>query len=151
ELRGDAPLGGDPGHQAGLGDRVGARLLAIDVLAPAHGHDAGRGVVVVGRADDDRVDVAVPLVEHLPVVVVLGGVLEHVEGAGGAWLAWALSSQVHIAQGDDLLAGDAAPCEILLLPAGDDGQVAPAPAPGPDDGDVHALVGPHHPGIRAGR
>ena len=97
---------------------------------------------MVGRTDDDRVDVAVQLVEHPAVVMVLGGVRELVEGAGGAGLAWALASEVHVAQGDDARAAHAAAGEFLPRPAGDDGQVVPASATGADDGDVHAPLAP---------
>ena len=50
-------------HQAGLPDRVRQRFLAIDVLAQTHGHDRRRGVRVVGRRHDDRVDLGIKLVQ----------------------------------------------------------------------------------------
>ena len=40
-----------------LGDRVGQRLFAVDVLAGIGGGDADQAVPVVGRADADGVDV----------------------------------------------------------------------------------------------
>ena len=55
------------GHQPGGVERVGHRLLAVDVLALLHRGDGGRGVQDVGRAHHDGVDVLLP-VEHLAVV-----------------------------------------------------------------------------------
>ena len=51
-------------------DRVGQRLLAVDVLAQADRHQRRDGVRVVGRGDDDGVEV-LALVEHLAEVDVL--------------------------------------------------------------------------------
>ena len=45
------------GDLAGLVDRVGHRLFAVDVLAGLHGVDRHLGVPVVGRGDQDGVDV----------------------------------------------------------------------------------------------
>ena len=45
------------GDSAGLVDRVGHRLFAVDVLARLHGVDGHLGVPVVGRGDQDSVDV----------------------------------------------------------------------------------------------
>ena len=102
---------------------------------------------MVGRTDDDRVDLLVQLIKHPAEVMVLGGVAESRRRRGGAGLAWALASEVHVAQGDDGRAAHAAAGEFLPRPAGDDGQVVPASATGADDGDVHTLVGPNYPGI----
>jgi hypothetical protein len=46
-------------HRSGLGDRVGHRLLARDVLARARGRDDVVVVEVRGREDLDRVDLVV--------------------------------------------------------------------------------------------
>ena len=51
-------------HQASFPDRVGQRLLAIDVLAQTHRRHRGRGVRVVGRRDDDGVDLGIELVQE---------------------------------------------------------------------------------------
>ena len=83
-------------HHAGLVDRVGQRLLAIDVLAPLHGRDAGQGVGVLGGADGHRVDVL--LVEHLAPVGVGLGLGMPLGGLGQVVV-------IHVAQGDDVLAG----------------------------------------------
>ena len=64
-------LGGERPHEACFLDRPGQRLLAEAVLAHAHGHHAGRGVRVVGRADGHGVDLVAQLLEHLAVVEVL--------------------------------------------------------------------------------
>ena len=55
-----------------FGDRPGQRLLHVDVLAEIHRRQRDRRVHVVGRRDDDGVDVLL-LVEHLPVVLVARG------------------------------------------------------------------------------
>ncbi len=92
------------------------------------------GVGVVGRADDDGVDVAL-LLQHLAEVGVALGVGEVLVGAGRALV-------VDVAQGDDVLG------------AGDGPQVAAALAAGADDGDVEPVVGPRPPlgrGRAAGR
>ena len=62
-------------HQAGFPDRVRQRLLAIDVLAQTHGRHRGRGVRMVGRRDDDGVDLGIELMQQLAIVVVLLGFL----------------------------------------------------------------------------
>jgi hypothetical protein len=100
-------------------DRVGERLLAVDVLAAVQGPYVDEGVRVVGRGADDGVDVF--LVEALAPVDVglglrvgLGGLLEVVG--------------VNIAQGDDVLARDLV-------------QVAPAAPAHADAGDVELLAG----------
>ena len=59
---------GDLAELLPLVDRERERLLAVDVLAGLHGVDADLGVPVVGRADDDGVDVLA--VEDLAVVLV---------------------------------------------------------------------------------
>ena len=54
-------------HGPPLGDPVRQRLLAVHVLAGLAGHDRGDRVPVVGRGDDDRVDVLA--IEELAEVV----------------------------------------------------------------------------------
>ena len=88
-------LGGERPHQPRLLDRPGQRLLAEAVLAHPHGHHAGRGVGVVGRADRHRVDLVAHLLEHLAVVEVLlrlGVLFTHLVE----------DFAVDVAQGDDL-------------------------------------------------
>ena len=55
-------------HLPGLRQIVGHLLLAVDVESGLHAGDGVLGVPEVGRRDDDRVDVALLLVEHLFVV-----------------------------------------------------------------------------------
>ena len=45
------------GHGAAFGDGERQRLLAINILAGPGGFDDGNGMPVVGRCDQDRVDV----------------------------------------------------------------------------------------------
>ena len=104
-LRQDLLLPGGLGQGIALGDVVGQRLLAEDVLAVVDRADGGRGVVVIGRGDQHHVEVLVALVEHLAVVVedlglgrVLDAVLHHL---GDVLL-------VHVDQGDEVLAQGAA-------------------------------------------
>ena len=56
------------GHHTRLMDRVGQRLFAIDVQAGANGANRGRGVVMVGSADHDGIDLAGFFGQHLAVV-----------------------------------------------------------------------------------
>ena len=119
---------GHLGHQPGLVDRVRQRLLAEAVLAHPHGHQRGRGVGVVGRADGHRVDALAHLVEHLAEVGValglgkplLAGVVQrafvdvadgdHVAGvAGVARIARALAANADAGHGDRSL-GDLLSC-----------------------------------------
>ncbi len=66
----DDPAGllGDLAELLALVDGQRQRLLAVDVLARPHGVDADLGVPVVGRADDDGVDILA--IEELAVVLV---------------------------------------------------------------------------------
>ena len=98
-----AHLRRDAGRLRGLGqlaafvERVGERLLAVDVLARADRRHRGDGVDVVGRADRDGVDVLRLLVEHLAEILVPPRLREGLERAGGALV-------VHVAEGDDVRA-----------------------------------------------
>jgi hypothetical protein len=60
------------------------RLLDVDVFAPLHGPDGGRGVHKIGDGDDDRVDVVVFLVEHDPEILVARSRLELLIDSRGA-------------------------------------------------------------------
>ena len=59
---------------AGFGNAVRQRLFAVDVLADLHERLAERGVPVVGRGDQHRVE-AGRILEQLAIVVVRLGVL----------------------------------------------------------------------------
>ena len=67
-----AVLAGRGDHLPAFPDVVGQRLLDVDVLARLAGPDGGQGVPMVGRGDDDGVDVLV--VEQLADVAVDGDV-----------------------------------------------------------------------------
>ena len=62
-LGGDLGLRGRLADDPGLPDVVRQRLLAIDVLAQLQGGQGGEGVGVLGRAHDDRVELAGVVVE----------------------------------------------------------------------------------------
>ena len=121
-LRAELFLGGEGPHQPGFLDRPGQRLLAEAVLAHSHGHDAGRGVGVVGRADGHGVDLVAELLEHLAVIKVLlcfGILLAHlVEDVA-----------IDVAEGDD-----------LAVTAGVVG-IAVSLAADADAGKAHLLIG----------
>jgi len=121
DLGGHLLLAGQVRHDPRLLDRVRQRLLAVDVLAHPKGHGRGRGMRVVRRRDDDGVDAAVHLAKHPAEVSVAFGLGVLLGGLGKVMF-------VHIAEGDDVLAADAA-------------QVGPAPAGHADDGDGEFLVG----------
>ncbi len=118
-LRDDIHLAGDFAHPPRLVNRMRERLLAIDVLAHPHGQHAGRGVVMVGSRDDDRVDV-LALFEHLAVIFVLGNVRIFLVRFGRALV-------VGVAQCDD----------VLVRATGD---INAAFSAGADRGDVELLV-----------
>ena len=114
-LRDQARLAGDARHDAGLLDRVGHRLLDIDVLPGAEGRHRDRGVHVVGRGDHHRVDV-LPLVQEHPIVAELLGLREGLEGARRL-------VRVDVAQGDDVLGGHVADHAAALAADADPGDV----------------------------
>ena len=80
---------------ADLADRMGQRLLAVDVLAAIDGGHRRHGVVVVGRADEDPVDILLHLVQHLAEIAELLGL-----GIPGQGLAGV--TPIDVAQGDDV-------------------------------------------------
>ena len=101
-----------PQQQATLRLRIGQGLLHIDVDAALHRPTGGDGVVMVGRGDDDGVDV-LPRIQHPPVVgealgFVVGLLQRH---AGGEEVPLLVGERlqhmvvVHIGGGDDVLAG----------------------------------------------
>ena len=73
-LRGDAHFAGNLAEPACFPDRVGKRLLAVDVLAHLHRLGRDHRMTVVGHGNHHCVDLVAELVEHLAVVgvVVLG-------------------------------------------------------------------------------
>jgi len=69
-LRDELLLARDLGHHPRLIDAVRQRLLAVAVLAQLHRHHARHGVGVIRRADHDRVDLLVHLVQQLAEILV---------------------------------------------------------------------------------
>ncbi len=95
------------------------RLLAIDVLVPVERQQRGEGVGVLAGADDHGVEVGGP-VEQLAEIGERAGL--RMRGLGGVE-----RRPAHVAQGDDVLGGDAL-------------EVGRAAAAGADDGDVQLVV-----------
>ena len=78
-------------------DRVGERLLAVDV-PPAFEHGpAHRHMPMIRRRHDHGIDVAL-LVEQLPIVAICSGVAQPIDGAGTVELPL-----IDVADGHDLL------------------------------------------------
>ena len=120
------PRGGD--HRLALGDVVADGLLAVDVLAGHHGVDRRQGVPVVGRGDDDGVDVLA--VEQLAIVldglgVDAPGLLHLRGGLGGV-------AVVDVGRGDEL--------DLLVREEGLHHVVAAVARA--DQGEPDLLVGP---------
>ena len=70
-LGADLRLGGLQAELTGFPDGVREGLLAIDVLAEAHGGHGGQGMHVVRRRDSDGIKAVTELGEHLPPVGVV--------------------------------------------------------------------------------
>ena len=103
---------------------MGDGLLAVDVLAGAHGGDGDGHVPVVGRADDDGVDVFA--VEDVAVVEAVGGV-----GGGELGFGFQAARFVDVAAGDDfVLFGELQLAQEIL-----------AASAGADGADTYAVVG----------
>ena len=85
-------------HRPALGDPVRQRLLAIDVLAGLAGEDGRDRVPVVGRGDDDGVDVLA--VEHLAEVA------RRRRASAGRRLGPEAVGLVHVADGGDRDVGE---------------------------------------------
>ena len=83
------------GEDAGFEDGMGDRLLDVDMLASAHALHGDVSVRMVGRGDDDRVDV-LALVEHLAEVGEQRGLRELLDRPGAA-------AEVQVAERDDIL------------------------------------------------
>jgi hypothetical protein len=114
-------VGGERGDMASFLDRVGQGLFAIDMLAEGQRQGGRPGVSVVGGRDHDGVDPLLFRIEHLAVIAVLGRL-------GKLTRRRAEVSGVHIAQRDDVLAG-----ELF--------DIVPALVGDADAGDVQFLVG----------
>ena len=97
-LRGDLMLPRGLGQGTGLIDRVGERLLAVDVLSALDGRHRDDRVVMIRRAHDDRVDPLL-LVEHLAEVFVFRGPRILVEGVRRV-------APIDVGQGHDVLVLD---------------------------------------------
>ncbi len=118
------------GQHPGFLDRVGQRLLAVDVLAALHRRHGDDGVGMVGRGHGDRVQVLL-FVQHLAEVAVLGGLI--ILGLLLGRVLRVLQQPGHhlvvdVAEGDDVLGADAL-------------DVAGAAAPGADAADVDGVAG----------
>ena len=121
-LRRDVVLGGRFRELARLPDRARQRLLHVHVLAALHAAGSRRGVHEIGNRDDDRVDAAAFLVEHLAEIPILGRLVELREDRPGRDI-------VDVAQRHDVLRRRAGADVARRLPAR------------PDRGDVELLVG----------
>jgi hypothetical protein len=122
------------GDLAGFGDRVGERLLAIDVLAPAESRQRHHGVAVVGRGHHHRVHVL--LIEQFAVIAI------------GAATSVAAPLAIDVADGGDLHLVEREEIEQVHVPltaqadagqhrllAGRNGALAAQYAPGNDRQD----------------
>ena len=92
-------------HVTAFGDRQGRGLLQVDVFLRAHCVDGEDGVLMVGRADDDGVDVFVG--EEFAIVVVAGDAVVGLAGLFGVvavdeGLAQFNAVRVEIADRDDV-------------------------------------------------
>ena len=83
-----------------LPDRARERFLDVDVDAHRDGHVGRQEVHVVGRADDERVDLVAHLEQHLPEILIAFGARKRREG-----LLHLLQAPIDVAQRDDFLVG----------------------------------------------
>ena len=90
-------VAGEISHHAGFPHGLGKGLLAIDVLAHLHRHDAGHSVDVIRCGNSDAVDLIAHFGEHFPEIRVFLGIGEPL-GHGIEPLL------VNIAETDDLSA-----------------------------------------------
>ena len=154
EERARPVLGADLDHATVLASRrhhllpfpqvVRERLLNVDVLASLARPDGREGVPVVRQGDDHGVDTLV--VEHFAGVVIRGYLPPVVTGR----LEFAVEVRpVHIAERDDLDAGDLAePADKLVATPAHTSHGCGRPKP--DDRDIHGVVGAARPGPGAG-
>lgn len=114
DLRDEFLLAGDVGHRPAFGNRAGERFLAIDMASAAQRRNRRHGVRVIRRGDDHGVNV--PLVKQ-PTEI-------GVRLRGGKFLLG--RSQVmliHVAQGNDVLAGHGGEIVVPLVRHADDAEV----------------------------
>ena len=125
----------EPLKDPALPHRPGKRLLNIDVQAALHRHLCGDGVVMIGRGDQNRLDV-LSRIEHATVVgeplgLVIGGFQRFPVGAHASVPVKKRASdplRVGVGEGDDVLSHKG-------------GHVAGSHAAGADRSDVHAPRG----------
>jgi len=129
----DVGLGGQPAQIAGLADRPGQRLLGVDVQPALHRVGGNLGVGVIGRPDDDPVNLVGHVVEHPPVVVVHGRVGVRLEGVRGVVV-------VGVGEGDDVFR-PALSVGIGVCGHGQISEVAFSHAAHPDGGNVNRVAG----------
>jgi hypothetical protein len=98
---------------------MGERLLAIDVLSTLESQHGGKGVRVLTGADDYRIELFC-LIENFAEVVKFFGF--GMPGSGGIEVVG-----IHIAQGDDILRGNA-------------GEITAPSATGANDGYVQFII-----------
>ena len=125
-LSGHVFLFGGLGDESSLPNGVRQGLFAVDVKAGADGPDAGRDMVMIGRADDDGIELTSFFFEQFAVVGVATGFWETLGKAVEV-------SFVDVAQGDDVFAGDAV--DIFRSPIGR-----------ANDGNVEFFIGGFCPG-----
>ena len=125
-LGGDAGSPRGPGQLAGLPNRVGQRLLAIDMPSLLHGPQRRWEVRVVGRRNSDRVDLVAQLIEHFPPIGKSTG-----RGEGLARLGQ--TSGIHIANPYHVLGGTHL------------GNIGPPFSAHADGRDSEPLIGSQHP------
>ena len=142
KLRDDLVLVRRLHHRAHLGDRVGERLLTVDVLPAPHRIKSDDGVSVVGHADGYRVDALVQIVEHLAEVLVALGGRKLLEGIADLPV-------IDIAEADDVLPGTgihAPPPPPTDTHAGDVDLVARRRSPGSTEKVRGSDLDKSHPG-----
>ena len=86
-------------HDTSFFDRVCHRFFAIQVLAQLHRHHRGMEMSMVGRTDDDRINLILHLIVHAPEIVKLPCFRK-------ALIRIPRTTIVHVAQGHDILALD---------------------------------------------
>jgi hypothetical protein len=117
-LRRDFFLGCQFGHEARFANRVRQWFLAIDVQPSLQGTDASRRMMMIGGGDYHCVELG--MVKKLAVIEVLLGIREILTSCVEA-------ARIHIAQSDDVFAGNRC-------------QIRGAPSPYADDADVQTVV-----------
>ena len=148
-LRDDAARPRDVAEALGLPPRAHERLLHVDVAAALHRGDRAGGVHVVGRRDDDRVEVLLLVKQRAPVLV-----RTHLRAARRDLLRGrAQAVEVHVAERDDLFAEAVERIQVrAAAPARADEGHAQTLAPVAEAGRAQDLDRFRHVGaVRAGR